>query len=203
MLRSWVMFAALVVCLLVCWSSFADAYPPKPESPGSNASPEDWAKYHAAVRHYVNLITRQRYGKRSSPEEAMAWLLFGANSNQDGEPRGFLQPFVSLSLPLLCLYGFLSTPGDRPKLRTDLQAFDITDASWASLWKPDKRVEAAPLINGAVMTTQKLCSASATERRQLVISLTVLLHLKGENSPDTGTRGEGRNKGCLNKIQVE
>lgn len=59
-LRSWMMCAALVVCLLLCWSSIADAYPPKPDSPGSNASPEDWAKYHAAVRHYVNLITRQR-----------------------------------------------------------------------------------------------------------------------------------------------
>ncbi|KAM7381877.1 hypothetical protein PAMA_012637 [Pampus argenteus] len=81
MLRSWMM---LVVCLLVC---LADAYPPKPESPGSNASSEDWAKYHAAVRHYVNLITRQRYGKRSTPEEAVAWLLFGADSSQDSEPR--------------------------------------------------------------------------------------------------------------------
>lgn len=59
-LRSWVMFAALVVCLLVCWSGFADAYPPKPERPDSNASPEEWAKYHTAVRHYINLITRQR-----------------------------------------------------------------------------------------------------------------------------------------------
>ncbi|XP_043959587.1 peptide Y-like [Gambusia affinis] len=86
-LRSWVMFAALVVCLLVCWSGFADAYPPKPERPDSNASPEEWAKYHTAVRHYINLITRQRYGKRSSPEEAVAWLLLGANSDQDGEPR--------------------------------------------------------------------------------------------------------------------
>ncbi|KAF3704575.1 Peptide Y Precursor [Channa argus] len=86
MLRSWLMFAALVVCLLLCWSSFASAYPPKPESPGSNASPEEWAKYHAAVRHYVNLITRQRYGKRSTPEQAVAWLLFGDDSNQDTEP---------------------------------------------------------------------------------------------------------------------
>ena len=60
MLRSWMTLAALVLCLLVCWSSLADAYPPKPESPGGNASPAEWAKYHAAVRHYVNLITRQR-----------------------------------------------------------------------------------------------------------------------------------------------
>ncbi|AWP17477.1 Peptide Y [Scophthalmus maximus] len=87
-LRSWMMFAALVLCLLVCWSSLADAYPPKPESPGSNASPAEWAKYHAAIRHYVNLITRQRYGKRSTPEQAVAaWLMFGADSSQDTEPR--------------------------------------------------------------------------------------------------------------------
>lgn len=60
-LRSWLVCAALFCSLLLCWSSLADAYPPKPESPGGNASPEDWAKYHAAVRHYVNLITRQRW----------------------------------------------------------------------------------------------------------------------------------------------
>lgn len=62
--RSWIVFAALAICLLACWNNFADAYPPKPESPGSNASPEDWAKYQAAVRHYVNLITRQRSAQR-------------------------------------------------------------------------------------------------------------------------------------------
>lgn len=62
------MFAALVVCLLVCWSGFADAYPPKPERPQSNASPEEWAKYHTAVRHYINLITRQRSVQRIRAE---------------------------------------------------------------------------------------------------------------------------------------
>ncbi|KAL6095233.1 uncharacterized protein ACO6RY_16477 [Pungitius sinensis] len=86
-MRSWTTLAALAVCLLVCWSGFADAYPPQPENPGSHASPEDWARYHAAVRHYVNLITRQRYGKRSTPEQAVAWMLFGADSSQDAEPR--------------------------------------------------------------------------------------------------------------------
>uniref|UniRef100_A0A8C3B3S6 Uncharacterized protein n=1 Tax=Cyclopterus lumpus TaxID=8103 RepID=A0A8C3B3S6_CYCLU len=73
MLRSWMTLAALVACLLVCLSSFADAYPPQPESPGSNASSEDWAKYHAAVRHYVNLITRQ--SKESSEENIRGSLL--------------------------------------------------------------------------------------------------------------------------------
>ncbi|XP_076008149.1 peptide YYb [Genypterus blacodes] len=86
-LRSWLLLAAFVLCLLLCWSSLADAYPPQPESPGGNATPEEWAKYHAAVRHYVNLITRQRYGKRSTPEQAVAWLLFGADSSQDSDPR--------------------------------------------------------------------------------------------------------------------
>ncbi|KAM4624022.1 peptide YYb [Polymixia lowei] len=87
MLRSWVMLAVLVVCMLVCLSSLADAYPPKPQSPESNAPPEEWAKYHTALRHYVNLITRQRYGKRSTPEQAVAWLLFGGDSDRDAEPR--------------------------------------------------------------------------------------------------------------------
>uniref|UniRef100_A0A4W5QTC7 Peptide YYb n=1 Tax=Hucho hucho TaxID=62062 RepID=A0A4W5QTC7_9TELE len=86
-LRPWLILVALLVCVLVSLGTFADAYPPKPVSPDNNAPQEEWATYNTALRHYINLITRQRYGKRSSPESAMAWLLFGDESEGDLTPR--------------------------------------------------------------------------------------------------------------------
>ncbi|XP_039224345.1 transmembrane protein 101 isoform X1 [Crotalus tigris] len=80
-LKSWPLVIAMALCILFCLATFVDAYPPKPESPGENASPEEMAKYLADLRHYINLVTRQRYGKRSIPGSLMSELVFGDNSN--------------------------------------------------------------------------------------------------------------------------
>ncbi|ETE68243.1 hypothetical protein L345_05954, partial [Ophiophagus hannah] len=80
-LKSWPLVIAMALCIMFCLGTFVEAYPPKPESPGENASPEEMAKYLADLRHYINLVTRQRYGKRSIPETLMSELVFGDNSN--------------------------------------------------------------------------------------------------------------------------
>nr|XP_023419090.1 peptide YY [Cavia porcellus] len=79
--------AAVLLALLANLAALVDAYPSKPEAPGSDASPEELSRYYASLRHYLNLVTRQRYGKRVAPEVVPPGLLSPADAEDRLIPR--------------------------------------------------------------------------------------------------------------------
>ncbi|XP_036614135.1 peptide YY [Trichosurus vulpecula] len=92
--RPWTISAAALLALLACLGVLVEAYPSKPKAPRGDASPEELSRYYASLRHYLNLVTRQRYGKRDSTEGRLAESLFLDSSGNQNSKSGSEEPYA-------------------------------------------------------------------------------------------------------------
>ncbi|XP_038610736.1 pancreatic prohormone [Tachyglossus aculeatus] len=63
--RRWTSLLVLGCCVALLLQVRVHTASPEPVYPGDDASPEQLAQYVAALRRYINVVTRPRYGKRS------------------------------------------------------------------------------------------------------------------------------------------
>ncbi|XP_072502171.1 peptide YY [Notamacropus eugenii] len=92
--RPWMISAAALLTLLACLGVLVEGYPSKPKAPSGDASPEELSRYYASLRHYLNLVTRQRYGKRDGTKTRLAESLFpdicGNQNSKSGSEESFV-----------------------------------------------------------------------------------------------------------------
>ncbi|CAM4686787.1 unnamed protein product [Lepidochelys olivacea] len=64
--RRWASLFSLACCVALLLGHLGSAAPTHPTYPGDNAPVEDLVQFYNELQQYLNMVTRPRYGKRSS-----------------------------------------------------------------------------------------------------------------------------------------